>query len=299
MHSSSCVTRRPPVKKGDGVVSVDGKAVLLVGAARPPGIGRAAVMRLARGGARLVIADCIAVADAESSGAHGTGRVQRETLEQVGRDATAVSGQAVLTLDVDPLDPDSVAGLVERARSHLGALDAVCHLVGATGARMGDGPLLSIEPADWERGLAWNLTAAWTMARACAPVLGDGGGSLVLLSSYAAIDPTPNAGVVSVARAAVNHLSRVLARELGSQNIRTNTVCPLGVERSDGILDNPGLVKVAAAEGMSVPQWLARQIPLGRGQSSDEVAAVIEFLVSDASSFLSGVTIPVAGGTPA
>ncbi|MFD2351456.1 SDR family oxidoreductase [Nonomuraea ferruginea] len=81
--------------------------------------------------------------------------------------------------------------------------------------------------------------------------------------------------------------------------MRVNTVCPLGVHPGDPRFPNPGLVRLAEREGLPLADWLARTIPLGRGQSADEVAAAVEFLVSDAASFVSGVNLPVAGGAAA
>ncbi|WP_030915431.1 SDR family NAD(P)-dependent oxidoreductase [Streptosporangium amethystogenes] len=279
-------------------MDLSSKAVLVVGAARPPGIGRATAVRLARAGARLVLAD--AVAPADGGGADGgTGRADGAALRAVADEVAAAGGRPVPVYDVDPTDPASVAELVASAERELGRLDACCNLVGATGAALGDGLLAEVDPSAWQRGLDWNLTTAWLIARACVPALTSaGGGSIVTLSSYAGMTPVIGSGVVGVARAAVNHLTTVLARELGPLGIRCNTVCPLGVHPGDPRFPNPGLVKIAEREGTPLSDWLARTIPLGRGQSADEVAAVVQFLVSDAASFVSGVNVPVAGGAP-
>jgi NAD(P)-dependent dehydrogenase (short-subunit alcohol dehydrogenase family) len=256
--------------------------VLVVGAARPPGIGRATVARLARAGASLVLAD--------ATGGGGTGAADPALLEGVRAEASSLSGRSVTAYPVDPTDPASVAALVDSAVRDLGRLDGCCNLVGATGPGFGDGPLVDVEPEAWQRGLAWNLTAAWLIARACVPVM-DPGGAIVTLSSYAGLDPTPEAGVVGVARAAVNHMVAMLARELGPKGIRLCTVCPLGVKGA-----NPGLAALAARHGSTVDEYLAGRIPLGRGQSPDEVASAIAFLLSADASFISGVSLPVAGG---
>lgn len=272
------------------------KAVLVVGVARPPGLGRAVAVRLARSGARLVLADAIGPV----AGDTGTGLAGAGTLRDVADEVSAISGRPVPAIEVDPTDPASVTELVEAAVAELGRLDACCTFVGATGQGQGDGPLAEVDPVAWQRGLTWNLTATWLIARACVPALtAAGGGSIVSLSSYAGLTPVAGAGVVGVARAAVNHLTAVLARELGPLGIRCNTVCPLGVDPGDPRFPNPGLAKLAEREGIPLADWLARNIPLGRGQSADEVAAAVEFLVSDASSFVSGVNLPVAGGAPA
>lgn len=278
-------------------MELSSKTVLVVGAARPPGIGRATAVRLARAGARLVLADAITPAGRDAA---GTGRADDAALRAVADEVSAISGRPVPVFGVDPTDPVSVAELVTSAVAELGRLDACCNLVGATGTGLGDGPLAEVDPLAWRRGLDWNLTTAWLIARACVPALTSaGGGAIVTLSSYAGLTPVEGAGVVGVARAAVNHLTAVLARELGPLGIRCNTVCPLGVAAGDPRFPNPGLAKLAEREGISLDEWLARTIPLGRGQSADEVAAAVEFLVSDAASFVSGVNLPVAGGAAA
>ncbi|MEV4839319.1 SDR family oxidoreductase [Nonomuraea sp. NPDC049486] len=277
-------------------MDLSAKAILVVGAARPPGIGRATALRLARASARLVLADAVDV----SQGDAGTGRVAAAKLAEVAAEVSEAAGRPVAAFPVDPTDPASVEELVARAVGELGRLDACCNMVGATGPALGDGPLAATGPDAWQRGLDWNLTAAWLIARACVPPLtAAGGGAIVTLSSYAGLTPVADAGVVGVARAAVNHLTAALAGELGPLGIRVNTVCPLGVHPGDPRFPNPGLVRLAEREGLPLADWLARTIPLGRGQSADEVAAAVEFLVSDAASFVSGVNLPVAGGAAA
>jgi NAD(P)-dependent dehydrogenase (short-subunit alcohol dehydrogenase family) len=102
-------------------------------------------------------------------------------------------------------------------------------------------------------------------------------------------------GVVGAARAALDHLVSVFAKELGPHGIRINAVAPLAVAPTEQF-PNPGLVALADRAGVPFLEWLGRQIPLGRAQSADETAAVLAFLCSDAASYVSGVTVPVHGG---
>jgi NAD(P)-dependent dehydrogenase (short-subunit alcohol dehydrogenase family) len=170
-------------------------------------------------------------------------------------------------------------------------------LNGATGAAAGDGPLVELTEASWRRCLEANLTGCWMLAQAAAKAMisGGRGGSVVLLSSHAAIAPTPGAGAVGAARAAVDQMVASLAAELGPHGIRCNAVAPLAVEPSTHF-PNPGLTALAEKAGLSFEEWIARRVPLGRAQQATETAAVIAFLCSDAASYVSGVTIPVNGG---
>jgi NAD(P)-dependent dehydrogenase (short-subunit alcohol dehydrogenase family) len=119
------------------------------------------------------------------------------------------------------------------------------------------------------------------------------GGAIVLLSSYAAVMAPVRSGAVAAARAATNTLTTVLAAELAPHNIRVNAVMPLGVQSSDARFPNPGLTGAAATP----TGWAPTDIPMGRPQSPDETAAAIEFLCSDEASYITGVCLPVAGGS--
>src|SRR5690606_37592942 len=102
-------------------MDLSGKAILVVGAARPPGIGRATALRLARAGAHLVLADATTKEPGLQAGGHGragaagTGQVAAERLEAVAAEVSEAAGRPVPAFPADPTDPASVAGLVARA----------------------------------------------------------------------------------------------------------------------------------------------------------------------------------------
>ncbi|MCW2550130.1 MAG: hypothetical protein JWN96_4590 [Mycobacterium sp.] len=268
--------------------------VLVSGVARPPGIGRATALLMADLGADLVCADLVGSGD--------TGYATPEAFEQVLSEVTARAGEhggRVLALRQVGIDEADWSGLVTQTVSAFGGLDWCCILNGATGSDAGDGRLIEVSGPSWQRSLDMNLTGAWLLAKAAASAMISGGrpGSLVLLSSHAALSPTVGAGVVGAARAAVDQLVAVFAAELGPHGIRCNAVAPLAVEPS-GQFPNPGLLALARREGSEFSDWIAKRIPLGRAQRAEETAAVIGFLCSEAASFVSGVTIPVNGGAP-
>jgi NAD(P)-dependent dehydrogenase (short-subunit alcohol dehydrogenase family) len=166
-----------------------------------------------------------------------------------------------------------------------------------TGAEAGNGPLIELTADSWQRCLDGNLTASFAlMTEAARALIGRGSpGAIVALSSHAAQSPAAGVGAVGAARAAVQHLVAVLAQELAPHGIRCNAVSPLAVLPEDRFA-NPGLVAFAERAAGSLSAWLAEGVPLGRGQSADETAAVVEFLCSDDASYVTGVTVPVAGG---
>jgi NAD(P)-dependent dehydrogenase (short-subunit alcohol dehydrogenase family) len=266
--------------------------VLVSGVARAPGIGYATALQLADTGADLVCADLVGSGD--------TGYASSETFEAVLAEITdraAGRGGRVIAHPMETLSESAVSELISRAVNALGRVDACCILNGATGVDAGDGPLIEVGEDSWRRCLEVNLTGSWLLAKAAARAMIAGGwpGSLVFLSSHAALAPTVGAGAVGAARAAVDQMVAVLAAELGPRGIRCNAVAPLAVEPS-ARFPNPGLMALAINEGVSFADWIAGRIPLGRAQRASETAAVIAFLCSEAASFVSGVTIPVNGG---
>lgn len=268
--------------------------VLISGVARPPGIGRATALLMAESGADLVCADLMGSGDTGYATAEAFDRVLAEVTARA-----AANGGRVLAHRQAGIDEASWSGLVDHAISTFGALDSCCILNGATGPDAGDGRLIDLAESSWRRSLDMNLTGAWLLARAAAKAMISvrRPGSLVFLSSHAALAPTVGAGAVGAARAAVDQMVAVLAAELGPHQIRCNAVAPLAVEPSE-LFPNPGLLALAEREGSPFSLWIEKRIPLGRAQRAAETAAVIGFLLSDSASYVSGATIPVNGGAP-
>jgi NAD(P)-dependent dehydrogenase (short-subunit alcohol dehydrogenase family) len=265
---------------------------LVSGVARPPGIGYATALQLAEAGADLVCADVVGGGD--------TGFAADSVFDEVVRDVTAQAakhGGRVVAHCMTSLQSPEISALLDLTRDTFGGLDWCCILNGATGPAAGDGPVIELAEDSWRRCLEANLTGSLLLTQAAAKEMIAGGrhGSLVLLSSHAAIAPTPGAGAVGSARAALDQLVAVLGAELGPHGVRCNAVAPLAVEPSPHF-PNPGLLALAEKEGVPFSEWIARRIPLGRAQQAAETAAVIAFLCSDAASYVSGVTVPVNGG---
>jgi len=276
------------------LIDFRGQVAWVAGAARPPGIGRAVAIGLARLGADVA---CVDIVD-DAAGSEQSFKVRGDALEATA-DAVRAEGRRALVLPVEVTDPDAVDASVVATVAELGRLDVGCNLSGGTGPALGNGPLVDLDPAAWSAALDANLTAAWLGARACARSMIERGtgGAIVSLSSSAALVAEPGFGAFAAARAALVRMTEGMARELGVNGIRVNAVCPLGV--APGPEGNPGLVAGATSGGRSLDEWARARIPLGRLQAPEETANVILFLASDAASFVSGQSILVAGGAPA
>ena len=277
---------------------LSGKVALVSGVARAHGLGRATALRFARAGAIVVGADLVDEAGED------TATVTREVFDRVMAeiaDAAFARGTSALAMPQLQPGPQTWGKLVAATVEQTGRLDICCSLNGVTGPVAGDGLLLEVTPAAWQRAVDINLTAGFLLMSAAARAMIAGGwsGSIVQLSTSATRSAKPNAGAVGATRSAVEFLVETLAQEVGEYGIRCNAVAPLGIASTSGH-GNPGLERLAAREGGgNVADWIRRTIPLGRLQDVEETAAVIEFLCSDKASFVSGVTLPVMGGANA
>jgi NAD(P)-dependent dehydrogenase (short-subunit alcohol dehydrogenase family) len=276
---------------------IEGKVAFVTGAVRQPGMGRQTALRLAEEGADVVCVDAPATVDAERSAQHSD-TVTAGALDQLADDICAL-GRRALAIEVDLTDEEAVARAVDGAVSELGRIDFCCHLAGGTGPELGTGPLLDIDEAAFDRCLAANLVSPWLVAQACAAAMvrqGEGG-SIVLLSSFAARNTPERYGAFSAARAGIIRLVEVLGQELATAGIRANAVLPLGVSPdAPGAATNPGLDDLLRSRGQDIEQFVAREVPLGRLQAASETASVVAFLCSDDASFVSGQAIAVSGG---
>lgn len=272
-----------------------GKIALVAGCARPPGIGHATALRLARKGATVICVD--AVGD-QPEGGYDTGIVTAALLDEITAEVAAVAGTPVMSVAADPYDQSSWERAAAAVLDRFGRVDICCALMGTTGPFAGDGDLLDIPLDSWQRCYDVNVVAPLLLSRTCARDMvqrGDGG-AIVILSSYSAVVPPAGNGAIASARAAVNRITETMAIELAPHQIRVNAVQPLSIRSDDPRFPNPGLSRLADHEADSFSTWVRGQVPLGRPQRADETAAAVEFLCSDEASFITGVSLTVAGG---
>jgi len=271
---------------------IGGKVALVTGAARRRSIGRATALRLAREGADVACLD-IARPYADFP---GYGVASGDELSEVVQEIEAL-GRRALAVRADVSSWNEVHAAVASVHEALGGLDIVCNVAGGAGPGMGLGPLLQIGEGEWDRVLDVNLKGTWMVARAAAErMVGAGrGGRIVNVSSQAGKRGFAMLGAYCAAKAGVILLTQVLAQELGPAGITVNAVCPGTVDTDLLNKDRQFEAMIGAIEG-DVTRWIAREIPLGRLETADEVAAAIAFLCSDDAGYITGEALNVSGG---
>ncbi|MGE3270483.1 MAG: SDR family NAD(P)-dependent oxidoreductase [Chloroflexota bacterium] len=246
-----------------------GKVVIVTGGGH--GIGQAYAERLAAEGASVVVAD-----------------LDEPAAKQVAAEIVADGGQA-LGVQVDVASGPSVQALVARAVEYFGGVDGLVNNAAVFStipiSRVG---FELIDEAEWDLVMSVNVKGVWNCCKAIAPAMrARGGGSIVNISSASILHAGGGRLHYVASKAAVLGISRVLARELGADNIRVNTIAP-GNTLSEA---DPSPETVALREAAISARSLKRlQTP------ADLVGAVL-FLLSDDAAFVTGQMLVVDGGT--
>ena len=243
-----------------------GKVAIVTGASK--GIGAAISKALAKEGA--------AVAVNYSAGREGAERTVTEITREGGK---AVAIQADVSKAIE------VRRLFEETKKAFGSVDV---LVNNAGVFQFD-PLEEITEKEFHREFDTNVLGTILATQQALKHFPRTGGSIINLSSIASQNPVPNSSLYSATKGAIDTLTLALAKELGSRNIRVNTVAP-------GLIDTEGNRKIGFV-GSTDGNAIAASIPLGaRFGQPEEVAPVVVFLASDDASYLTGERISASGG---
>jgi len=250
------------------MLDVQDKVVAITGAAR--GLGQEFAERLAAAGARIVAGDINDCA---------------ETLDLVGK-----AGNKGIGVKLDVTDPDAAKAMVEAGVRAFGRLDALINNAALYGALHG-GRFDAIDEAEWDAAMAVNVKGIWNCCKAAVPSLRQaGGGSIINIASLAATYGMPYGLHYTTSKAAVIGLTRGLARELGRDRIRVNALAPSAVI-TEGTREFFGAKLDRALETIKTGQTIQRNL------MPSDLAGTVQWLISDASAFVTGQTIAVDGGT--
>ena len=243
------------------------------------GIGRAIALAFASAGADVVIADIIPERCEETA----------ERVREFGRKA--------LPIPTDVMQTDQIRVMVDRAAAQFGHIDILVNNAGGVGGR----PFLEQSERSWRRHIDLNLVSMLAATSAAVPVMirGGRGGGIVNVTSIEASRAAPNYAVYAACKAGMNNFTRTMALELSGHGIRVNAIAP-DLTVTPGIRGNPtGPVDRSKWIEPSPEQKdsFARRIPLGREGIDEECGKAALFLVSPMSSYITGVILPVDGGT--
>ncbi len=240
----------------------EGRTAIVTGASR--GIGAALARRLAADGLRVIVN--------YSSSADAARQVVAAIEEAGGR---AMAARA------DVADPSEVKALFDAAEGRYGPVDVLVNNAGVLSVS----PLADVSDADYQRQLAINLTGTFNGMREGARRVRDGG-RIINLSTSIVGTYLPAHGVYAATKAAVEAMTRVLAKELGPRGVTVNAVAP-------------GPVATALFLGGRSEEMIRRvtaEIPLGRLGGPDDVAGVVAFLAGADGGWVSGQVIKANGG---
>lgn len=242
-----------------------GKVAIVTGGSR--GIGEAIAMAFAEFGAKVVLS---------SRKLEGLNAV-KEKIEAAGGEAICIPAHMGKL--------DSLKSVVDGAMEAYGTIDI---LVNNAATNPVFGPLMQSNEGAWDKIMDVNLKGIFFLTMMVGKImLEKGKGSIINISSEAAVKPTPMLGMYSISKAGLDMVTKAFALEWGSQGIRVNGIAP-------------GLVKTHFSQALwaseEILQIATGRTPLGRMAQPEEMAGLAVYLASDAASYITGVTILADGG---
>lgn len=244
------------------------KVIIVTGGAR--GLGQTYARRFAELGNRLVVCD------------------MRDCAETVSQCQEA--GAEAIGFETDVTDAASAQTMAGRALEKFGRIDVLINNAALFGS-LHFAPFDKLDEAEWDATMNVNVKGIWHCSRAVIPAMRDaGGGSIINISSLAAIYGMPNGLHYTTSKAAVIGLTRGLAREVGRFNIRVNAVAP-------NVVDTEAAGEFFGDKKEKLMEATTAQMSLRKPVSADDLFGTMLYLAGDQSGRTTGQTIMVDGGT--
>jgi 3-oxoacyl-[acyl-carrier protein] reductase len=243
-------------------MSLSGHVAFVTGASQ--GIGRACAIRLAKEGATVAVA-----------------ARNQEKLNELVHEITASGGQAA-AFPLDVADEEQIKSSIKGAIGQFGKIDILLNNAGITRDQL----VMRMKRADWDAVLQTNLSSAYLcIQQVISSMLKQRWGRIINVTSVFGQMGQAGQANYAASKAGLIGLTMAIAREVGSRNITCNAVAP-------------GFIETAMTEnlGDEFKQNAAKQIPLGRVGTTDDIAGAVAFLASDDASYITGHVLSVNGG---
>ena len=252
-------------KRIQPLFQLDNKVAIVTGASK--GIGEAMARGLAEFGAKVVI----------SSRKRESIDAVAESLQNDGLEAIAIAANMG--------NVEEAQTLIDQTVDAYGGIDIIINNAAANPVF---GPIQNTEERAYDKILDVNLKGPFELCKRAYPALKQrGGGSIINISSIGGLTPEHGIGIYSVSKAGLINLTKAMAQDWGSDNIRVNAICP-------------GLIKTKFSEALwgnePILDRFLQQIPLNRVGTSEDIAGLAVYLASDAAAYCTGGVYLIDGG---
>ncbi|MBV1917720.1 MAG: SDR family oxidoreductase [Sphingomonadaceae bacterium] len=258
-------------------IDLSGKVALITGGGG--GIGSAIALNMADMGANIAIIESIP-----------------ERCEQI-TELVKQRGRKILALECNVMESDKLREALDAVKKHFGRIDILVNNAGGVAPRK----FIDLRESSFRRHIELNLVSTVIASQEAAKLMIENGegGSIINVSSIEGSRAAPNYAVYAACKAGVNNLTRTLAVELAEHDIRVNTLAPDMTDTPGlrGNLTGPVDESTWIQRSEAQVEGVRRRIPMGRPGIAEECGRVAVFLASNMASYVTGITLPVDGGT--